>query len=221
MEGSRTNSTTPFNDTSTNINEMLPEQNNIVSTSSSTNKIKRNKIAIVKPANQSNGFPLKSHSSTDQADTPQDDAHKSYKNHPGSEKNTIPSFFSKFKKQRPVIQKNVSVVDNTLKDIIYDLDANTTEAQAFEEKEIPPTGSVKCVRKSRKIFGHVLENSKFHYLVIVLIMIDLVIVFIELVLGKLPFILFILICRKNFSYIFSTVISCMFHRGRNGEIQCY
>jgi hypothetical protein len=178
MERPGTNLTIPFSDTSTNINEMMLEQNNIVPSSLPTNKTKRNKLVIAKPT-------LKSHPPTNQLDTPQDDAHKSYENNPGSEKQLVPTFFAKFKKKPTISNRQPSIADNALKDIIHDLDENPVEEEAFKEEKTPPSGCSKRVHDSRKFLRHLMEQPAFHYTIIVLIMLDLIIVFVDLIVGKL------------------------------------
>ena len=177
-------STIALNDTYTNINEMLPERNSIVASSSPKDKTKRNKIAIAKPVNQGNGSPLISHISRNQSDTPQNDAHTSNENHPGSQKNSVHTFFAKLKKTPKTPNRLFSIADKKLKDIIHDLDENPVEDDAFAE-HTTTTGCSKRIRLSRKVIQHIMEQPNFHYVIIVLIMLDLIIVFVDLVVGKL------------------------------------
>jgi hypothetical protein len=180
-----TNSTRSSADISTDINEMLSEKDNILSLPSA--KKKRNKKATFKSANPHNGFPPGSNSSKHQSGTPQQDARKAYGNHPDLHKHFPASMFSHVKSKLTHSHKESSTADKRLKEIIQSLTENPLKNQDFVEKKKPANDCSERVRKSRKFLAHMMEQPKFHYIIIVLIMLDLVIVFVELIMGTFSF----------------------------------
>jgi hypothetical protein len=77
-----------------------------------------------------------------------------------------------------------SIAEDQLEEIIKDLNENPLEKKAFEEKGTWQRTSFKWVNRSRRFIRHMMELPKFHYAIIILVKIDLIIVFIELTIGK-------------------------------------
>jgi hypothetical protein len=186
MEQTVTTSTRPFTDTVTNINEMLPDQNNIHLSPSAAKK--HNKKITFKSENHHNGSPTETNLSEHQSDTPQEDARKSIGNHPNSQKRGIAALvFSLFETKVAHSQKKPSAADNRLREIIQDLRPSRPEDEDSSEQNMHATGCLKWYRPSRKFLQHAMEQPKFHYIIIVLIVLDLIIVFVDLIIGKFSF----------------------------------
>lgn len=88
------------------------------------------------------------------------------------------------KKEKPIKRSVASVGENKLNEIIHDLNDNTLEEEAFDKEKIQDDSKVKWVRKSRQFIIHIMELPTFHYTIIILIILDLIIVLIELIIGK-------------------------------------
>lgn len=72
-----------------------------------------------------------------------------------------------------------------LNHIIHEIDE--LAAEDLEDNNIENVSKSAClqrIEKSRKFLRHILEKPEFHYTVIILIIIDLIAVFVDLVLGK-------------------------------------
>jgi hypothetical protein len=165
------------------INEKSPIQDTTVPPSSPSTEIKRNQEGTIKSVNRRIKFPFGSHSARQQPHTPQKDAEKLQGSHLDSKRRTVSSIFSQRQaKQSPSIRP--SVADGKLKEIIQDLSENPVENEVFEEKTIPVTGLSKWIRESRQFLRELMEKPAFHYVIIVLIIIDLIVVFMELTIGK-------------------------------------
>jgi hypothetical protein len=78
-----------------------------------------------------------------------------------------------------------SIAGNKLEEIIEDLNENPPENEVFEEKGTWRKTPFEWINRSRKFARHIMEQAKFHYAIIILVIIDLIIVFIELTVGKL------------------------------------
>jgi hypothetical protein len=126
-------------------------------------------------------------------DMPQKSLDKSHDNDPHSQERIVPSLLSRFKKKR-ALSARFSIGESKLNEIIQDLNENPFEEEAFkeetfeEEQKIEVTGFWKWIHQSRHFIVHMMEQPKFHYAIIILIIIDLLIVFIELVICKLSLI---------------------------------
>ncbi|CAF1053488.1 unnamed protein product [Adineta ricciae] len=73
-----------------------------------------------------------------------------------------------------------SVGETKLNEIIHDLNDNT-----LENEVVQIDGHSKWIKKSRKFIVHLMEQPTFHYAIIVLIILDLIIVFVELIIAQL------------------------------------
>ena len=82
-----------------------------------------------------------------------------------------------------------SIAENQLEEIIKDLNENPPEKAAFEEKDTWRRTPFKWIDRSRQYIRHIMEQARFHYAIIILVKIDLIIVFIELTIGKWFFII--------------------------------
>jgi hypothetical protein len=186
MEQIDTISVRPFTDTSTNINEMHSDRDKILPSPSPQKK--RNTQAILKSANNHSGFSPGSNLSSRQSGTPQQNAHKANENHPKLQRTSVASIiFSHVKSKLTHPHKQPSAADIKLQDIIRDLGVEGGEDQHSSERDIPETGCLKWVRLSQKFLTYVMEQPKFHYVIIVLIIIDLILVFVDLIIGKFSF----------------------------------
>lgn len=83
--------------------------------------------------------------------------------------------------------RRFSVGESKLNDIIDNLNDNTLEKEAFGDQNIQVNNEITCIQKSREIIVYVMEQPTFHYGVVSLIILDLIIVFIELIIGKSRF----------------------------------
>jgi len=179
----------------TTINETLSIDDKMISSSSPSNRKRQSKEAIVKSLNNPDRFLSGSNGLEQKMDIPQNSIDKSNDNYSHSQQQRIvPSLVSRFKKKRPGSTK-FSIGENKLNEIVQDLNENpfeeeafkeeTFEEEPFEEQKIEVTGFRKWIHQSRHFIVHMMEQPNFHYAIIVLIIIDLLIVFIELVICKL------------------------------------
>jgi len=174
------------------INETLSIDDKMISSSSPSIKKRQSKEAIVKSLNNPIRFLSGSNGLEQQMDMPQKSLDKSNDNYSHSQERIVPSLLSRFKKKRRP-SASFSVGQNKLNEIIQDLNENPFEEEAFkeetfEEKKIEVTAFRKWIHQSRHFIVHIMEQPNFHYAIIVLIIIDLIIVFIELVICKLSII---------------------------------
>jgi hypothetical protein len=178
----------------TTINETLSIDDKMISSSSPSNKKRQSKEAIVKSLNNPVRFLSGSNGLEQKMDIPQNSIDKSNENYSHSQERILPSLVSRFKKKRPGSTK-FSIGENKLNEIVQDLNENpfeeeafkeeTFEEEPFEKQKIGLTPFWKWIHKSRHFIVHIMEQPNFHYAIIALIIIDLVIVFIELVICKL------------------------------------
>jgi hypothetical protein len=187
MEQPNTSSGLSHTGNPTSINTTLPASDTMASSSLPSNEKQRGKREIIGFVNDR--FPSKVHRSGRQPDTPHDDAGKSHGSDPDSQKHIFLSIFSGNKTKRPEIER-ISIGARKLDEIIQELNDNPIEAEAYKEQKLPADGQPEWIQRSRHLIAHMMEQRSFHYAIIVLIIIDLVIVFVELVVGELPFIVF-------------------------------
>jgi Na+-transporting NADH:ubiquinone oxidoreductase subunit NqrD len=77
--------------------------------------------------------------------------------------------------------------DIKLSNLIAELKKFSTETQAEKKEEISINVAWKWVKRSRSVLEKLLLNPKFHYFIIILVIIDLIVVLVDLVLGKFYF----------------------------------
>jgi len=177
----------------TTINETLSIDDKMISSSSPSNRKRQSKEAIVKSLNNRNKSLSGSNGLEHQMDMPQKSLDKSNDNYSHSQERIVPSLLSRFKKKRAPSAR-FSIGESKLNEIIQDLNENPFEEEAFKEEtfeaeqKIEVTGFWKWIHQSRHFIVHMMEQPNFHYAIIVLIIIDLLIVFIELVICKLSLI---------------------------------
>jgi hypothetical protein len=91
------------------------------------------------------------------------------------------------KTERHRIAPRVSYGEVKLRNIINELNIiSRQEQEARENKEIPVTNFWSFVRVSRRRLVRFLQQTKFHYTIILLVLTDLIVVLVDLVLGMLP-----------------------------------
>jgi hypothetical protein len=88
--------------------------------------------------------------------------------------------------------------DIKLSNLIAELKKFSTETQAEKKEEISINAAWKWVKRSRSVLEKLLLNPKFHYFIIILVIIDLIVVLVDLVLGKFYF----QQLNKNLCYFF-------------------
>jgi hypothetical protein len=90
-------------------------------------------------------------------------------------------------KNRETLPNLSSIGEQKLNDRIQDPSGNSNkaEAKAVEEPNTPEVGYFKRIDRSRQFIVYMMEQRTFHYAIIILIIIDLIVVFVELVPGKL------------------------------------
>jgi hypothetical protein len=187
MEHTNTSSGLSHTDTHNSINETLPAGDTIASSSLPSNEKQRGKRGIIRFVNDR--FPSKVHPLGRQPDPSHDGADKSHGSDPNSQKRIFLSIFSRNKTKRPEVER-ISIGARKLDEIIQELNNNPIEAEAFKAQKIPADGQPEWIQRSQHLIAHMMEQPSFHYAIIVLIIIDLIIVFVELVVGELPFIVF-------------------------------
>jgi hypothetical protein len=185
MEQPNTSSGLSHTGNPTSINTTLPASDTMASSSLPSNE----KQAIAKSVNDRIRFPFKLHRLGRQPDNPHDGADKLHGSDRDSQKRSALSIFSRVKAKPSHINKT-SIGEKKLDEIIQDLNDHPVEEEAFEEQKIPVTSCPKWMQRFRHFIVHMMEQPKFHYAIVVLIIIDLIIVFVEMVVGKLPFIFF-------------------------------
>jgi hypothetical protein len=183
MEHTNTSSGLSHTDTHNSINETLPADNILASSSLPSNQKQRGKQVTVKSVNGRIRFPFKLQRLRRQTDTPHDDVDKRHGSYSCSRKRSASSIFSWVKANPSQINKT-SVGEKKLNKIIQDLNDNPVEEEAFKEQKISVKGYPKWIQRSRQFIVHMMEQPKFHYVIIFLITIDLIIVFVELVIGE-------------------------------------
>ena len=178
MESFQANSTSieDFSPTTIDeVNEVLPTQHAKVSISLPSPQIKR----IQRHLTIANG----SNFSWEQSFTPQKDSIQLQGSQSDLKKRLVPSMFTQTKTKQPSIDRP-SITDERLKEIIQNLHDHPIDEEIFDEKQSSAIGCNKYIGRSRKFLRHLMEQPRFHYIIIVLIIIDLIIVFIELTLGN-------------------------------------
>jgi hypothetical protein len=171
-------------DIPTTINETLSIDDKMISSLSPSIKKRQNKEATVKSRNNPIRFLSQSNGMEKKINIQQKSLDKSHDNYPHSQEHILPSLLSRFKKKR-ALSSTFSLGENKLNEVIQDLNENPFKEETFQEQKIELTGFGKWIHQSRHFIVHIMEQPNFHYAIIVLIIIDLIIVFIELVICKL------------------------------------
>ena len=156
------------------VNEVLPACYAKISTSLLSPQIKQIQHHLTVP----NG----SNFSEEQSFSPQD-SKQSQGNQSGLKKGLVPSVLSQIKMRRPIIHQP-SITDKRLKEIIQNLQDHPIEEELFDGERSPINARGKYIVRSRRFLRHLMKQPKFHYIIITLIIIDLIIVFVELTIGK-------------------------------------
>ena len=105
------------------------------------------------------------------------------------EKKKIPSEI-KLSKWKVVKQSNNIILSDVrrenikLKSILNDLQKFSIEQSNDKSEQIEKINLKNFIRISRKYLTKLLSQSKFHYFIIILVILDLIVVFVDLVLGS-------------------------------------
>ena len=157
------------------VNEVLPACYAKISTSLLSPQIQRIQHHLTVP-NGSNFSGKQSFSS-------QKDSKQSQGNQSRSKKSLVPSILSQIKMRRWIIDQP-SITDKRLKQVIQNLQDHPIEEELFDEEQSPINAGGKYIARSRRFLRRLMKQPRFHYIIITLIIIDLIIVFIELTIGK-------------------------------------
>lgn len=157
--------------------------------------------------------PIESNISTKQSFNSPQNSKKSRGSQSGLRKRLVPSILSQIKSKQPLISQ-VSVADKQLKEIIQNLHDHPIEEEIFNENQSSINARGKYIGRSRRFLRRLMEKPKFHYIIITLIIVDLIVVFVELILGND-------ICFKPILIFvsFRNTFNAMSNTRRNGRVQ--
>ena len=103
------------------------------------------------------------------------------------------------------ISPGASRGDNKLANLISELQKFSIEEEEIKKPEnLSIQNPNNWMKISRKFFSNLLSNSKFHYCIIILVILDLMVVLVDLVLGLFVFLIFFVFKNcllRNFSPI--------------------